>query len=475
MRPTTALLLAACTGSTARLERAEPLQVEARLPMARHAAETDLHVYVWPTAAPPDALGPDDPACRWWQGERDARDRAHAGLRDGSLRWGALTVTPRAIGFAGRDLVPLEAGRPAEGAVVDGALPALSAALVEARAIQDAWYDTCGSVYRDRPLLVVDADVPGATLALVLRTAAALRFPRVAAMVQDPKPERRAPMDPDDPGHLAVVRQRGEQVDVFSPLADRRLTGPLRDLEPLIASALSGRRYGCTLVVASGATRWEEIAATIDWSQAFRTHTNFLHFEDATVASAPPPDRPGGQRVGLNPDNRAAVLWIDLPNLSWRDVEETRCDATATGALGAELPLPETLDLALTAPAAAPTARAGLPRSTRARPLGARAAIRAYGPVDAGTPDAPAAPLAPLLAGALACADAAAERADAPDEVAFALQIRPDGAPFGATSSSFSPSDPIHACLSDVLATPPAWPADPDGRFSAIYVGIGVR
>jgi hypothetical protein len=473
---TLCLALAVTVGCTPRPPpRAEPLTIEARIPAARHAADTHLSVFVWPSAAPPEDLGPDDPTCRWWQGEADAADLAHAGLRDGSLRWGVIGVTQRAITLGSAVLVPLEGGVPAADAIVEGGLPALSAALADARATQDAWYETCGTVYRDRPLLVVDADVPARTVALVLQTAATLRFPRVAALVTDPEAERRPPMDPEDPGHLAVVRQQGTRVEVFSPTADRRPTGEIRDLEGLIAQALDGRRYGCTMVVARGGTRFEELAATVDATQAFRTHATFVYFDEEDGPRSAAPKRPGPAREGLNPDNRASVLWLDLPGIAWQDTDEVRCDAVTTTALGAQVPLPESLGLVLGPPREDGAARPGLPAAARARPPGSRAFIGAFGAVDAGSAEAPAPALAAALTRAVACADEAAARPDAPDEVALGFQVAPDGAVSGRFSASFAPSDPIHTCLADALGQIGSFPARDDGRYGTVVVGIGVR
>jgi len=475
VRPLLLLTLASCSLSPSRPPRAEPLQIEARLAQARHAAETELSVYVWPSSEPPEDLTHDDARCAWWQGRRAGRDLAHAGLADGTLRWGAIAVTLDGVSFAGERLVPLQDGRPADDAHDGATLHALSAALVRARAIQDAWHEVCGEVYRDRPLLLVDADVPAATVGLALQTAAGLRFPRVAAMVVDPDPERRPTLDPEDPGHLAVIRQRGDRAQVLSPAADRRIEGPLTDLEPMITRALAGRRYGCTMLVAEAGSRWEHLAGTIDLTQAFRTTATFATFNTSgPPEQAPPPERLRTPRTGLNPDNRASVLWLDLPNIAWRAVDEVRCDAFATGALGAELPLPETLEIALATPPPDQT-RARMPVATRDRPLAARVALAATGPISLGEPDDPAEPIRRTLQVALACADQAADRPDAPDEIAIAFQVGPDGAPAHPYSASFSPSDPIHGCLREALDAIGRFDPLGEDRHAVGFIGIGVR
>lgn len=467
------LTLAACSWSAPRPERAESLALDVRYASARHAAETSLGVYVWPSAPPPDDLGPDDEACRWWQGTRDARPFAHKGLRDGFLRWGAIEIGASTLRFAGERVVDLQDGALPRGQELEALAP-LATALAEARHIQDAWYDVCGTVYRDRPLLAIDADTPVQTLRYVLDTASTLRFPRVAALVSDPKAARRPPMDPDDPGSLVVVRQTGRSMEVFSPAADRRVTGPIDELEPMIATALDGERYGCTMIVARAGTRWEELAATLDSSQAFRTHSNFVHFDDHPGQTSPAPERYGQLTERLNSDLTAPVLWMELPVLAWRDTDAVQCDAVTSGGRGREAPLPEALELALEPAHDEVTVRSGLPRGARPS-RGERIGLRAIGPVQIGTPDAPAEPLVPVISAAIACADEAAERSDAPDEVALGFQVHPDGSIHSPFTASFRPSDPIHACLASALEPLDALPAPGEHRYATVFLGVSVR
>lgn len=472
MRWPTLLLLLACTTAPPRPERAEPLRLEIRLASARKATQTHLGTYVWPTSAPPQELGADDPLCLWWQGAREGIPTAHAGLRDGSLRWGLLTVTRFEIQFGGERVLLLTDGLPEPDQVQGRSLPALSEVLVAARAHLDTWYEVCGSVYRDRPLLVVDADASVETVGLVLQTASDLRFPRVAALVRDPSPGDRREMDPSDPGNLAVIRQRGEQLEAFSADGSRRHQGPIRDMQSLLASVLAGERYGCTLIIGEGQTRWEELAATVDTTQNFRAHSSFVLFEPKTSPPAPPPVRPRSPIELLSPDRRAAVLWLELPSVQWRDVTKVPCDAIIPGPLGREAPLPNALRAALDSHDQEIPTSSSLPSEiSSAQEL----SLSVVGPFEPGTPEAPSPALLPLLDRARACVEEARERPESPSTVALGFEIGPDGGIFDRYTASFDSQDPVHDCLKGAFEAIERTDPLGEGRYAAVVIGLKVR
>ncbi|TVQ91580.1 MAG: hypothetical protein EA397_09565 [Deltaproteobacteria bacterium] len=472
MRTALLSLLLACSSGRERPERAEPLQLEVRLPNARRAVQTHLGTYVWPTSLPPEDLTQDDPLCRWWHGARGQIPLAHAGLREGQMRWAVLSITPDALSFGDSKVLTLDRGHPDPAEVVGGRLPKLSEALVDAREHLDAWYEVCGKVYRDRPLLAADADVPVQTVGLVLQTASDLRFPRVAALVRDPSPGERRTMDPDDPGHLAVVRQRGEQLELFSADGTRRRAGPIREMQALLGGVMGGERYGCTLVIGEGQTRWEELAATLDTSQAFRAHSSFVLFEPRSDGLEPPPDRPGTPRELLSTDRRASVLWIELPSVQWRDVDRVDCGDIVHGPLGREAPLPVALRAALDHHGDEIPAKPHLPSGLRAEtPI----SLRVVGPAELGSAEEPVPPLAPFLARAKTCANEASARPESPSEVAMGFEIGPNGQTFDRYTASLEPDDAIHACLTQAFDALEAFPALDEGRYASVVIGLKVR
>lgn len=346
------LVLGACTTTRSVSRAPKPVQLAVRLAEARHADQVEQDIFVWPTAPPTEA--PDKAECMWWSGDRRGRDVAIEGLGDGSLRWAALVVTRSELSFGGQSVVALDgAGRLPEDQVTDGVISSLSGVLRQARTTQDAWYEACELVYRDRPLLVVDQAVPATTVLAILRTLAVNRFPRVAAMVGDRQPENRGLEPPEDPGVLAVVRPRGETVHVHDSLGLRRVEGPMEELESMVARVTPDARFGCALVVPETGSRWRELVATVDTVTAFGAESALVHSESEWTAGPEATSESGrAPTEWLTLDGRAAVHWLDAPELEpvWAPVTEAiRCDAV-DGRVRKHMPVPATLSLALQGP-----------------------------------------------------------------------------------------------------------------------------
>ncbi|MFK7928500.1 MAG: hypothetical protein AB8H79_09935, partial [Myxococcota bacterium] len=316
MRLIALLALTCCTPSPT---RAPPVQVPVRLAEARHAFQVDQDIFVWPTQAPDGE--PTAAECGWWSDRVGARKTAVAGLNDGRLQWGAIHITRTHLGFAGKDVVALDAGRLPADAVDGPVIPALYKAVLEARRTLDAWYDACGEVRRDRPVLIADADVPQQTLVATLGTLAAARFPRVAARVGDRDPKNAAQKQ-GNTGVLAVVRQDGDTIEVMDSTGLLRLSGPTAQSESFLAKATGEAGLGCTLVLPTETASWAQVVSIIDTTTGFGSATSLVGAQDflqSAKAWEPGPPAPALQGRAptewLSLDNTMAVHWLELPDV----------------------------------------------------------------------------------------------------------------------------------------------------------------
>lgn len=473
MRPLCLVLLAGCTGTTAP-RRAPPLQLDVRLAEARHASQVDLDVFVWPTAAPTDPL--PSGACDWWADRQGGRTHALAGLNDGSLGWGAVHITRDQIGVGGADVVPLDQGRLEDGQVDGANVPLLYTRVVEARRVLDAWYETCGEVYRDRPLLVVDADVPQTTVNAVLSTLARARFPRVAALVGDRDPTN-ATAKAADQGVLAVIRQEGPAVEIMDSTGLIRLTGPVEDSESMLAKATANQRFGCALVVPAPQAAWADVAGTIDTTTAFGSAASLIadagRFAYARGWTPGPaaPAREGRQPTEwLSLDNTAAVHWIDLPDLEWSPEPKTVRCADLHGPVRQKVAVAETLNLAVER-LPNPTARVctrlacGMAPPIPAEVEEARVDVgwSTYGPLELGSPTAPIDTIIPTMEALAACPPPPNQGPGTLRRVLAWVEVDPDGTPreilvehgSGDRRAAWS------ACLLEALRS---WPVIPTGK-----------
>jgi hypothetical protein len=466
------LALTACGGSTPPL-RAAPLQVQVRLPAARHAIEVEASTFVWPSLAPPET-GASPEACAWWRGEFEGRDFARRGLMDGSLRWGVIAVTRSDVSFGGLRVASLdERARPAKEDVDRVALQPLSETLAMARRIQDAWYEACGQVFRDRPLVVVDGDVPLDTLGYVLDTAAIHRFPRVALMTGDREPGPARPVEPDDPGYLVVVSQQGTQLRTFDSAGIRRRTGPLDQAETLLATALDGQKFGCTMFVPQATSRVDELTATLDTVTAFGSRTHLVHAVERFQDPGELPIREGRMPTEwVAFEQSLGVLWLELPATSPGTVENVRCDDIIGGAGGKEVPLSPGLLLALETVAPGTEIRANPLLSSRTLPVvepgGSPIHIVARGPVDVGEPGARPAALQPALAAAEACILPTQGRSLPPSVAAVHVEFGPNGVPFDLFVETPFPEDPVSTCLRDAFTMIPSVAPLPEHTYAAV-------
>ncbi|MFT7521542.1 MAG: hypothetical protein ACI9MC_003693, partial [Kiritimatiellia bacterium] len=410
----------------------------------------------------------------WWRG--DDKDFSKHGLIDGSLRWAAVTVTPTSIGFAGKPLIALTAGR------LDGgeAIAPLSRVILDARRIQDSWYEACGDVTRDRPLIVADADVPSNTLVKVLDQLASLRFPRVAMLVGDREPTHPKEKHTDEPAHMVAIQIAGDQVRVMSDNGDRQAAGSLKELESLVAKALDGQRYGCTLLTSQPGGRWAQTTAALDAASAFGSRRNLLVGGVLPSGSASPAIPPRAARTPtewLALDATVGVLWLDLPTVAFSGTPDAiPCGALVGGGT-------DTLDLSLGLQAALQT---GSPpgASTMARHL------TDYGTLVPGPGTPPYSQRALVLASAdlewsidsetverldtavLACIAEVTDRA-APKtaQVVVGMEIDPTGRVKERwLASTTIPNDPVNNCIVDAWA--PLTTAAPLGENRYVLVMV---
>jgi len=493
LRVVAPLILLACTGSTPPRVTGK-VKLPVRLAEARHADQVELDIFVWPAAAPTQAPGEDE--CTWWSGDRRGGDVAREGLGDGSLRWAALVVTRDGIDWAGQRVVSLDgAGRLPQDSVSDGLVPALGGPLRQARAVQDAWFEACGQVYRDRPLLVVDQAVPGTTVLAVLRTLSHNRFHRVAALVGDRSPDNRGTDAPEDPGVLAVLRPRGEQVQVMGSLGLIRRTDTPDEIEAMLAAAVPGHRFGCSLVVPEGSSHWGDVAATIDTATAFGSRTALVHSEAAwTPGPEAPTEAARAPSEWLTLDGRAAVHWLDTPTVVpvYDPTEQAiACDALE-GRIRQKLPMPYTLQLALTdvgedpvqpclGDACVPVAQP--PAEDLAEAPDVSVGWQAVGGLDLPSPDAEDHPWTPLTEALTACQAPVGKPGQAIARAVGWLEVKPDtGQPFDAQISVTDPSHTDWArCLGQALQQAPALgPPDasegePRTRHAVVKVWIDAK
>ena len=302
MRSLLPLLLLACTPTDPAPppRKAARLQLDVRLPPARHGVAVQHATFVWPAGAP-ETLG--EGACPWWTGRDDRGALPH--LAAGRLDWGVITLTPTEVALGRRRLAPLEGGRPRAEDVDATTLLPLSTALAEARDRLDGWYAACGEVRRDWPALAVDADVPVSTVARVLATLSVHRFDRAALLVGDRDPGER-PATPSDEALLLVLRQRGETVDVMDVVGERRATGPATALEAHLGHVRGEAPFGCTLVVPAAGTRTEALAATLDAAVGYGSRRQGV-LADPPAPRPPPP-------AGSSPTIPASPCWSPPPS-----------------------------------------------------------------------------------------------------------------------------------------------------------------
>lgn len=475
------LLGLACTGRS--VPRApEPVQLAVRVAEARHADQVDKDIFVWPTAPPTEA--PDEAACMWWSGDSRGRDVAIEGLNAGTLRWAALVVTRSEITFAGQTVVSLDGqGRVPADQVRADALVGLGAVLGEARDIQDAWFEACGMVYRDRPLLVVDEGVPVQTVHRVLSTLSRHRFPRVAALVGDRDPENRAIPDMGR-GVLAVLRPRGAgAVQVLDSLGTRRFQGPPKDLESMLARATPAEPVGCALVVPDASSRWAEVVAHVDTVTAFGARSTLLYPPPSSEEGVPAKPVEGRTpSEWLTVDSRAAVHWLDTPVLEpvWEPVATPiRCEQV-TGRVRKRLPVPALLTLALSSPGADPVQPCRgqgcvplvqpLPGDSDELPP-VTVGWRAFGALELPDPDAADSPLAALVGALKACPVPAAIDDRRLARAVGWVEVGPDGKAFDAQVGVLEEAyKPWARCLGQALQGFPTLPPPSTGTHAAVEV-----
>jgi hypothetical protein len=422
---------------------------------------------VWPRGVPPADTTPDSEACTWWSGRYAGHDYAKRGLVSGELGWGAIHVTVHEVGFDARPLTTLDGGLLQENARDTGSILPLSEALASARRHLDAWYEACGGVRRDRPVVIVDRDIPNETLGLVLDTLSVHRFGQAALLVADRDPGERREVDPDNPGSFAVIRQMGTSVDAFSVTGERRATGTTRDLESLIATALNGEKYGCTVLAPQALGTWASVAATLDAAHGFGSRRQL-------IAPVPPgrarraeiddDTRRPTESLGL--ENTAGVFWVDLPDWSQSSGEWlSTCDREG-GFAGARLSVSEPLLLALRGPTTD-----GVKLDPRlARPPDQAPEPVYWGGIDLGEPGSRPEAITALEERIAACTATAAERPEAPVQVRVRFEVLPSG-----TASAFdivSPmlADPLHDCLFEAFrALPPFAPLGEHNHAAVVW------
>ena len=470
MRTLALLLLSACTGAPATPRVAPGVTYEVRLPDARHATKTDLANFVWPRIDPPEGTTPDSEACVWWSGRYAGHDYAKRGLVSGELGWGAVHVTATEVGFDNRTMATLDRGLvPKTQRDALSILP-LSAALAEARGRLDRWHEACGVVRRDRPVVVADGDTPNETLGLVLETLSVHRFGQAAMLVADRDPGERKPVDADDPGSFAVIRQLGDQVEALSIDGTRRASGQVNDFESVVATALNGEKYGCTLLAPQALGRWSTVAAILDTAHAYGSRRHL-------IKPVPPgPERPVEPATGRRPteslglEHTAGVLWVDLPDWSRSTGEPLLTCAHPDGFAGARVAAPEPLEIALRSTAA------GQVRidPTLARPALSVAEPVYWGALDFGEPgDRPEA-IATLEAALDECVTAARERADAPAQVIVRFAVGPDGRAHTFDLLSPVPEDTVHDCILTAFGALPAFPPLGEHSHAAVVWPVAI-
>lgn len=477
--------LVACTGEPSVPRNPGPLQLAVRVAEARHADRVDQDIFVWPKAAPSEA--PDEATCLWWSGDSRGRDVAARGLHEGSLRWAALVVTREGIDFGGERVVSLDGvGRLPEDASRDGLIPALGATLREARGIQDAWYDACGLVYRDRPLLVVDQAVPMVTVGAVLRTLSHHRFPRVAALVGDREPENRSVEAPEDPGVLAVLRPAGDRVQVMDSLGLRRQSGPQAELESMLAKATPGARFGCALLVPETDGHWRDVAATIDTVTAFGAFSALVHPGPVgAVGPAAEAEQGRAPTEWLNLDGMAAVHWLDTPVMEdeWgREPASIRCDQVE-GRVRQRVQVPASLTLALSSvgedpvqpcfgPACVPFAE--LMREEDEDPAAIQLSWLTFGPLEIPETALDAdGLLAPLYAAMSACDPPVAVAGRGAARAVGWVEVDPEGRPFDVQIGVLEERHkPWASCLGQALRSFPTVGPPAEGQHALVQLFV---
>lgn len=471
MRAAILLLLVACTGAPATPRVAPGVTYEVRLPDARHATKTDLANFVWPRILPPETATPDSEACAWWTGEYAGYDYAKRGLASGELGWGAVHLTTTEVGFDGASLTPLEGGTvPRAQRDLLTILP-LSRALADARRRLDAWFEACGSVRRDRPVLIVDKEIPNEALSLALESLSVHRFGQAAMLVADRDPGERKPVDPGAPGEFVVVRQLGTSVHAMSITGERRAFGTIDQFESLVATAVGGEKYGCTLLAPQSLGRWEILAALLDAAQGFGSRRQLI----APVPSASPRQvefstiRRPTESLGL--ENTAGVFWVDLPNWSSASGEWlTTCDREG-GFAGARVTVPEPLRMALRSPLTEGLVRID---PTLNRPAMDPPEPVYWGPIDLGEPGARPENVRVLEAELAACVEAAREAGDAPAQIKVRVEIQSDGKVRHMDVQSPVPEHPVHTCAMQAFNAMPDFAPLGENRFAAIVWPIAI-